>query len=73
MGVDLGLVRLPCTCTMSYYYATHRMEFFIFHHLRVLEYMQYAVLVQFRVAGVLLTKKNGKMENNTVFLPRCLP
>jgi len=25
MGVDLGPVRLPCTCTMSYYYATHRM------------------------------------------------
>jgi hypothetical protein len=24
MGVDLGLVRPPCTCTMSYYYATHR-------------------------------------------------
>ena len=24
MGVDLGLVRTPCTCTMSYYYATHR-------------------------------------------------
>src|SRR6266851_9220757 len=26
MGVDLGPVRPPCTCTLSYYYATHRME-----------------------------------------------
>lgn len=46
MGVDLGLVRLPCTCTMSYYYATHRMEFFGFSLSKSIGI--YAVLVNFR-------------------------
>jgi len=27
MDADLGLVRFPCICTMSYYYATRGMEF----------------------------------------------
>lgn len=45
MGVDLGLVRLPCTCTMSYYYATHRMEFSVFSLFKSIGI--YAVLVDF--------------------------
>lgn len=60
MGVDLGLVRLPCTCTMSYYYATHRMVFSFFSLSKSVGI--YAVLVNFRLQMLLLLQMTEKIS-----------
>jgi hypothetical protein len=60
MGVDLGLVRLPCTCTMSYYYATHRMVSSFFSLSKSVGI--YAVLVNFRLQMLLLLQMTEKIS-----------